>query len=74
MKTGVEQQQYWLLQKTGVMTSTTLLHSTCNTKHLTIVVAKYLLFFVSCLTRHQQPNEGVGTGLAGGEHQCVWIF
>lgn len=54
--------------------NTALLHSTCNTKHPTIAVAKYLLLFVSCFTRHQQPNEGVRTRLAGREHQCVWIF
>lgn len=71
MKSGVEQEQYWLLQKSGIVTVT-------HTGGFVMVLTEYFAALTSVilisLTRHQQSDESVGTGLGAAEHQRIWIL
>lgn len=64
VKTGVEQQQHWLLKASGTVKATRLKLDILQLRHL----------YCTSLTRHQRPDESVRRGLGAAEHKHVWIL
>lgn len=76
MKSGVEQQPYWLLQKTGMTNILPFpLVAFCLGAPNTPAVKLCLLCFIpTCFVRYKQSNASLWERMGAGEHQRLGVL